>query len=347
MLQRISRAQPDLAVAERPLQGGVEAETRPLGQVTGVIAVSGRATIDLEVGLGDGLIALDETAGRSPGARHRPGSRRLPFLDAGREFLVGHATDARLLSRMVCDDDVDVVLEVLADAGQIVDHLDAGPCEFVRRSDARQQQELRRVDGAGAEHDFGRGIGLLHLAQPQILDTDGAAVLDQQARRQYAGGQRQVRPVQDRAHEGARRAVSLAILDRELEQADAVLHRAVEVLVIGVAGRHGGIQIGALRGVDIDGIGDHQLAARAVQRAVGKAHIGFGGYKGRQHAFPVPAGIAERLPAVVVGRQSTDVDHGVERSGASEHLATRPEQLAIAGTCLRHRVVAPVDFAIE
>jgi len=51
-----------------------------------------------------------------------------------------------------------VVLEVLADTRQVVDDLDAEGAELVGRPDTRQEQELRRVDGAAAEDDLAVGV---------------------------------------------------------------------------------------------------------------------------------------------------------------------------------------------
>jgi hypothetical protein len=52
--------------------------------------------------------------------------------------------------------DVEVVLQVAADIGGIVDDIDAEAAQFIRRTDAGQHQRLRRIDRAAAEDDLAR-----------------------------------------------------------------------------------------------------------------------------------------------------------------------------------------------
>ena len=47
-----------------------------------------------------------------------------------------------------------MVVEVLADAGQFVLHPDAVLLQLRRGADARQKQDLRRVDGAAGDDDL-------------------------------------------------------------------------------------------------------------------------------------------------------------------------------------------------
>lgn len=54
-----------------------------------------------------------------------------------------------------------MVLEILADAGEIVDGVDAAGLEFVGGADAGKEEELRGVNGSAAEQDFPSSTGLL------------------------------------------------------------------------------------------------------------------------------------------------------------------------------------------
>ena len=47
--------------------------------------------------------------------------------------------------------DIGVVVQIGADAGQFGDHTDAMSAQIVGRTDTRQQQELRRVDGTACQ----------------------------------------------------------------------------------------------------------------------------------------------------------------------------------------------------
>ena len=47
--------------------------------------------------------------------------------------------------------DVEVVLQVGADAGQVGDDVDAEPAQLVAAADAGEHQQLRRIDRAAAD----------------------------------------------------------------------------------------------------------------------------------------------------------------------------------------------------
>ena len=51
-----------------------------------------------------------------------------------------------------------VVVQVLADAGQVVDDLDADLAQVGRGADAGQHQQLGRVDGATGQDHLGVGV---------------------------------------------------------------------------------------------------------------------------------------------------------------------------------------------
>src|SRR5271156_7084448 len=76
-----------------------------------------------------------------------PNSRNCNATPTGARprFLPSSATT---LGRAADDVDVEVILQVLADAGKIVRHLRAERTQFLGRADAGEEQKLRRVDGA-------------------------------------------------------------------------------------------------------------------------------------------------------------------------------------------------------
>jgi len=53
---------------------------------------------------------------------------------------------------------------MLADVGQVQAAVDADLRQLVLQADAGQQQELRRADGTGRQHDLARGGDGLHVA---------------------------------------------------------------------------------------------------------------------------------------------------------------------------------------
>lgn len=85
---------------------------------------------------------------------------------AGRRVQVVQALDAR--DQLVHLTRNDVVLEVVADAGQLDFDLHARLAQHLRVADARQLEQLGRVDDAGAEDDFALHPDALRLvAEPE------------------------------------------------------------------------------------------------------------------------------------------------------------------------------------
>ena len=70
------------------------------------------------------------------------------------------------------DVDLEVVLEVLADARQVVHGVDAERLELVGVADAGELQQLRRVDRAAAE-DHLAGADVVERPPSTHLDADG------------------------------------------------------------------------------------------------------------------------------------------------------------------------------
>src|SRR5690606_304924 len=70
-----------------------------------------------------------------------------------------------------------VILQVAADAGQVVDHLDAQLAQLVGRADAGEEHELRRVEGTTREHDLALRLNAVILAVPTVVEGNRAPVL--------------------------------------------------------------------------------------------------------------------------------------------------------------------------
>ena len=73
-----------------------------------------------------------------------------------------------------------MVLEVLADAGQVVDHVDAEAGEVLLVADAGELEQLRGVDGAAAEDHLAGGHAA-RPAGPEVVDADGTLALEPDA----------------------------------------------------------------------------------------------------------------------------------------------------------------------
>ena len=124
---------------------------------------------------------------------------------------------------------VDVVLQVLADARQVDQRGDAFDCRWAPGPMPDSMQDLRRTEGAGAEHHFAAGIELHLLAVDARLHADHAVACDTNLR--VSAPVTIVRLGRPRlgVEVGLGRAATLAVLLRHLVHEGAVLLGAVVV----------------------------------------------------------------------------------------------------------------------
>ena len=108
--------------------------------------------------------ALEVVAGEEPIAAQRPAQHR---QGPGRERQTagkGHRPPAGHLHAADL-----MVLQVAPDTRQLLAHLDTVRAQMIRGADPREHQELRAVEGAGAEDDFAPGT---HMALPAFVAAD-------------------------------------------------------------------------------------------------------------------------------------------------------------------------------
>jgi hypothetical protein len=85
-----------------------------------------------------------------------------------------------------------VLGQVATNSGHILRQRNAHLGEVLGRADARQHQQLRRVEGPARQDRLARARGA-DFAADSILDTDRAAVFDQNLAGQRAGHHCEVR----------------------------------------------------------------------------------------------------------------------------------------------------------
>ena len=73
-----------------------------------------------------------------------------------------------------------VVVQVLADAGEVDERLDVQPPKVGRRADPREHQQLWRLDRARADDDLVPGPRLPHGSALHVLHADTAAALEEE-----------------------------------------------------------------------------------------------------------------------------------------------------------------------
>ena len=136
--------------------------------------------MELDVGRARLLVGVPEAAGLEQSRGDRAGLEQ-QILQARphgavrlRDAVVGVVAGA-FADRV----EIEMILQVAADAGQIVDHGDAGLFERVGGADAGQLQQPRRADGAAADDHLALGAQRLDAVPGRCLDADGAAALDE------------------------------------------------------------------------------------------------------------------------------------------------------------------------
>ncbi len=205
-----------------------------------------------------------------------------------------------------------MVLQVLADAGQRVQDLAAEAGEDFRAPDPRQLQELRRADRAGGQHDFAARAGLEASPALRVAQAHRAPPLEDQPLGLRAHDEAQVGPFEDGLEEAARRAPAPAAALIDLEVPGALVVAAIEVVDFWDAdfGRRLARRVEDRPGQAL--ALDAPFAAGAVQRVRAGVMV-LVALEERQDVVPAPALEAELAPAVVIGGLAAHVDHAVDR----------------------------------
>jgi len=235
---------------------------------------------------------------------------------------------------------VGVVMQVLAHAGQVVQHRDAVLLQVCGRPHARQHQQLRRHKRSRTQQHFASRPHLLQGAALAVFDTHGARALEQDARGVGTGDDLQVGARKVRREVALGRAVALAVLVRDLVQAHAFLRGTVEVGVVRIPRLHtrfGEVVAEAVGRAQVRHVEGAALGVPGISTAL----VVLGAQEVGLHILPAPARVALRGPVVVVGMLAPDVDHGVDGAGAPQHLAAWLIAAPVVQRRLRRGVEAP------
>ena len=234
-----------------------------------------------------------------------------------------------------------MILKVLADARQVVDHRHAEFAHMGGRADAREHEELRRREGAGGENHGASRLRPRGTAPVDVLDACGTFALEQHTPHVGMCQHSHVLPPHRRAEIGAGRAPPPPPALGDGHVADARLRRRVDIGHAAHAVGDAGLEIGLRQRVPRAAVGDRERAARAV-KGVGAVLVVLRALEVGQHACEVPALAAESGPSVIVRRLAAHVGHAVDRAGAAQHLAARHEVAAPVPRRVRLRRVRPV-----
>ncbi|MDT4852537.1 hypothetical protein FQZ97_867720 [compost metagenome] len=157
-----------------------------------------------------------------------------------------------------------MVLQVLAYAGKFMAQGDAVALQFRCRADAREHEQLWRVDATGAEYHLALGEQTLHLAALADFHAYRAIALQQYPVGEDATQHLEVGPVEDGMEEGSCGAAAFAIDLGDVEGADTFLFGAVEVLVVVPAQFVGGLVEHVVDRAGATQFGDVQFTAATV-----------------------------------------------------------------------------------
>ena len=245
--------------------------------------------------------------------------------------------------------DLQVVLQVLADARELVRHLDAERLQHRARPDARELQDLRRADGAGRQDHLARRLERAPLPVLAHDQPRHALAVEHQPLDHGVRLDRQIAPVQHGAQEALGGVPADARLLVDVEVAAALVVAAIEILDLGDAG---------FRRRVAEGVQDLPADARLLDAPLAAARVQVleGVLRERplvlvllevgQHVVPAPAGIAHLPPGVVVARLAAHVDHAVDRRAAAQHLAARIGEAAAVEARLLRGLEAPVGARV-
>ena len=246
----------------------------------------------------------------------------------------------------VLDVDLEVVLEVLADAGELVDHGYAERLQVLGVADARELHQLGGVDRAAAEDHLAGLHRAVRPAAAQVVDTGGPLAVEADLGDHRERLDAEVGAVHHRVQVGAGGGEPAAVVDVAVEAREALLAVAVDVVGQRVAGLLGGLEERPEQRVG------RRPALEDERPAAAAPGVGLAPPVDEQGLHPLEVGQAVQVvpvlhplvagPALVVHRVAALEDHPVDRAGPAEHLAAGVVDPAAVHLGLRLGLVLPV-----
>ncbi len=145
--------------------------------------------MQLDVRLGKVRPGFQEAAGFGEIA----GDHAAPLAAIARDFAQQARPAARCdageveTGRGVAEHEIGMVLQVLPNPRQVEERFDSEPARVVCRSDSGQHQDLRGLQGAGADDHLAPRAKAAHNSALLVFDADRAAAVEQDASRLRAG----------------------------------------------------------------------------------------------------------------------------------------------------------------
>ena len=184
-----------------------------------------------------------------------------------------------------------MVLQITANPGQVMNHLDADVAKRRRRADAGQLEQLRGADGAGRQHHLATGGGVHRPAVTPKIDAHHAPVANYQAGRLRLGHHRQIGAPARRLQKTFGGAPAHTLLLVNLKIANPLVGAAVEIGHLGDTGFLGGVGEGVEDFPADRDILDPPFATLAMQFVGAWCEI-LMHFEKRQDIIPTPTDIA-------------------------------------------------------
>ena len=236
---------------------------------------------------------------------------------------------------------------MLADAGQVLDHVDAERTELVGVAHAGQLQQLRRVDRAAAQDDLTGHDALGAAATVRVLHADRSIALDQDLRDERPGLDVQVRTAHHGVEVRTGRRQSPAVADVAVERREPLLAESVHVLGQRVAGLLDRLEERPeQRAAGGAALQDERAGVPAILVLEPSRHAALHPLEVRQAVRVIPgvhAGV--RAPTLVVQGVPALEDHAVDAARAAQDLAARVIDPTPVHVRLGLRLVLPVVVA--
>ena len=227
-----------------------------------------------------------------------------------------------------------MVLQIGTHLGRIDPHRNTLRAQYRWGANARQLQNLRRLQSTCCQQDFAIGAGLFQLARLQPLHTHRAAMQQQDLGDLGPGDHGQVGAAQRWAQKCGRGIAAPVPAQGQLVAAHAVGLGAIEIIGSGMASLRCGVQPGFAIRMVVAQIGYAQFTGIAVEGARA-AFVALRAFEVRQHLLVAPALGPQGRPVVVVRMLTSDIQQSVDGTGATQHLSTRPHHAPFHGVGLR------------
>ncbi len=310
-----------------------------------VVADRERQEVEHEVRIGDLVVAPDEAAALEVVRRAGAAAEEQPLESDPRLAPIGERRLHRdRLRALVLDVDLEMVLEVLADAGQVVDDRDPDGLQLRGIADAGELEQLGRVDRAASEDHLAAVDRLRPTALSVSSTPDRPAALEDDPGHERPGPDLEVLAAHDRMEVGPRGAQPAPAADVPVELREALLAVAVDVVGRRIAGLLRRLEERGEQRVRRRPALEAERAAVAAERVVrfGREAVLHPLEVGQ--AVGVVPGVHPGIgaPALVVERVAALEDHAVDAAAAAEDLAAGVVDAPAVHERLRLRLVLPV-----